>query len=564
MKNESDWLELIRQQRQVGQIAQSIDTCREAISSGLDNARLYAQLAHSLKLIGQRKEARHAYEKALLLDPDYAFTYRSYGAMLATIPQAYPKAELILHKGLALAPDDVGMWTSLGNVYSQTGRMDQALMCYQKAQTIQPNDPLPAVAYLFALNYLPDTTTEQIYVQAKKIGTLLQNQVSKPYEHALFNCSEKYLSRPSKLKIGFVSPDLHNHPVGYFLDNVLQFLDKDHFEWYAFSNRDQDDITRRSLKCSFNSWVDVGFLNNAEVAQRIHEQGIHILIDLAGYTSHGLIGAFAYRPAPVQINWLGWFATTGLTAMDYLLTDAYSTRAMEAYFTEQLVELPHTRLCMTPPTAESVMELPAKNNGFITFGCVQNLAKINDEWLQLWGDILRAIPTARLRIQNKQFKQATQRAQFLKRVEQLGVPIERMQLLPPSERESYLKSLSEIDILLDTYPYTGGTTTAEALWMGVPTLTRAGQTMIARQGGSLLHTAGLDEWITHSDQAYIEQAIEWSQRLDELAQLRKNLRKRVAQSPLFDAQRFARDFELCLNGLWDRYVQSQKDKEPLR
>ena len=493
MTNESDWLELIRQQRQVGQIAQSIDTCREAISSGLDNARLYAQLAHSLKLLGQRKEARHAYEKALLLDPDYAFTYRSYGAMLATIAQAYSKAELILHKGLALAPDDVGMWTSLGNVYSQTGRMDQALMCYQKAQKIQPNDPLPAVAYLFALNYLPDTTAEQIYMQAKKIGTLLQNQVSKPYQHALSIYSEKHLSRPSKLKIGFVSPDLNDHPVGYFLDNVLQFLDKDHFEWYAFSNRDKDDITRRSLKCSFNSWVDVGFLNNAEVAQRIHEQGIHILIDLAGYTSHGLIGAFAYRPAPVQINWLGWFATTGLKAMDYLLTDAYSTRGMEAFFTEQLVELPHTRLCMTPPTAESVMELPAKNNGFITFGCVQNLAKINDEWLQLWGDILRAIPTARLRIQNKQFKQATQRAQFLKRVEQLGVPIERMQLLPPSERESYLKSLSEIDILLDTYPYTGGTTTAEALWMGVPTLTRVGHTMIARQGGSLLHTAGLDE-----------------------------------------------------------------------
>ena len=493
MKNESDWLELIRQQRQVGQIAQSIDTCREAISSGLDNARLYAQLAHSLKLLGQRKEARHAYEKALLLDPDYAFTYRSYGAMLATIPQAYSKAELILHKGLALAPDDVGMWTSLGNVYSQTGRMDQALMCYQKAQTIQPNDPLPAVAYLFALNYLPDTTAEQIYMQAKKIGTLLQNQVSKPYQHALSIYSEKHLSRPSKLKIGFVSPDLNDHPVGYFLDNVLQFLDKDHFEWYAFSNRDKDDITRRSLKCSFNSWVDVGFLSNAEIAQRIHEQDIHILIDLAGYTSHGLIGAFAYRPAPVQINWLGWFATTGLKAMDYLLTDAYSTRGMEAFFTEQLVELPHTRLCMTPPTAESVMELPAKNNGFITFGCVQNLAKINDEWLQLWGDILRAIPTARLRIQNKQFKQATQRAQFLKRVEQLGVPIERMQLLPPSERESYLKSLSEIDILLDTYPYTGGTTTAEALWMGVPTLTRVGHTMIARQGGSLLHTAGLDE-----------------------------------------------------------------------
>ena len=564
MKNESDWLELIRQQRQVGQIAQSIDTSREAISSGLDNARLYAQLAHSLKLIGQRKEARHAYEKALLLDPDYAFTYRSYGAMLATIPQAYSKAELILHKGLALAPDDVGMWTSLGNVYSQTGRMDQALMCYQKAQTIQPNDPLPAVAYLFALNYLPDTTAEQIYMQAKKIGTLLQNQVSKPYEHALFNCSEKYLSRPSKLKIGFVSPDLHNHPVGYFLDNVLQFLDKDHFEWYAFSNRDQDDITRRSLKCSFNSWVDVGFLNNAEVAQRIHEQGIHILIDLAGYTSHGLIGAFAYRPAPVQINWLGWFATTGLKSMDYLLTDAYSTRGMEAFFTEQLVELPHTRLCMTPPTAEPVTELPAKNNGFITFGCVQNLAKINDQWLQLWGDILRAIPTARLRIQNKQFKQSTQRTLFLKRSQQLGLPIERVQLLPPSERESYLKSLSEIDILLDTYPYTGGTTTAEALWMGVPTLTRVGQTMIARQGGSLLHTAGLDEWITHSDQAYIEQAIVWSQRLDELAQLRKNLRNRVAQSPLFDAQRFARDLESCLNGLWDRYVQSQTDKEPLR
>lgn len=546
-RGESEWVALIRQQRAQGKIALSAQTCQQAIEQGVQTAPIYAQLAHSLKMLGRIKSARRMYERALQIDPQYVFTYRSYGAMLAGNAAYCQQAEQILRQGLALDPHDIGMWVSLGNAYSQIGRMDEAVSCYRRAQELNPRDPFPASAQLFAMNYQAHVTAQDIYEQAQIVGRNCSFKVQ-PYTQWAFHATQ---SRPQRLKIGFVSPDLRNHPVGYFLENILPFVNKERFEWLAFANTNANDATARTLKRSFDGWIDVSGLSHPRMAQVIHEHGVHILIDLAGYTAKGSIGAFAYRPAPIQANWLGWFATTGLPAMDFLLADPVSVRGIENYFTEQLIELPHTRLCMMPPTDTlPVSDLPAKTNGFMTFGCVQNLAKISDEWLAVWREILHAEPTAQLQIQAKQLNNSEQSAVFLARAQRQGIPTEQLKLLPAQSREQYLAGLSRIDILLDTHPYPGGTTTAEGLWMGVPTLTCTGQTMIARQGASLLSAARLHDWVAQNPSEYIQKAVGWTQRINELARLRQGLREQVARSPLFDGTQFARDLEAAMERMW--------------
>lgn len=547
IKDEAEWVALIRQQRAQGLLEESVHTCRQAIEQGISTAPIYAQLAHSLKMQGRKKSARRMYEKALQIDPQYVFAYRSYGAMLSGTVAHCQQAEQILRQGLALDPQDIGMWVSLGNSYSQMGRMAEAVSCYQRAQALNPKDPFPAAAELFAMNYQAQVSAQDIFVQAQKLGRLCSAQVQ-PYADWSLDLTQE---RPLRLKVGFVSPDLRNHPVGYFLENIMPHLCKQRYEWLAFSNLRTEDNTTRALKQSFDDWVDVSGMNHARMAQVIHQHGVHILIDLAGYTANGSIGALAYRPAPVQTNWLGWFATTGLPAMDFLLTDALSVQGIEAYFSEQLIELPRTRLCMMPPSHTlAVAPLPAQSNGFMTFGCVQNLAKLSDDWLKVWQQILHYAPSACLQIQSKQFSNPEQSTLFIKRAQQQGIAVERLKLRPAQNREQYLAGLSTVDILLDTHPYSGGTTTVEGLWMGVPTLTCTGQTMIARQGESLLTAAGLPDWVARSPSEYIDKAVAWSQRIEELAQLRQGLRAQVAVSPLFDGQQFARDFEGALECMW--------------
>ena len=265
---------------------------------------------------------------------------------------------------------------------------------------------------------------------------------------------------------------------------------------------------------------------------------------------------FAWKPAPVQASWLGYFATTGVAEIDYLLADSVGVpEDQRGQFTEAICYLPDTRLCFTAPRHDiAVTALPAATNNAITFGCFQRLPKVGEVVLATWAKILAALPTARLRMQCKQLGEAAQVDLFKQQLQQHGIDPARVAMHGDTSYEDYLLAHADIDMILDTFPYPGGTTTCEALWLGVPTLTLAGDSLLGRQGASLLTAAGLADWVASSEEDYIARALTFAGELTKLATLRAGLREQVLSSPVFDAPRFARNFEAALWGMWQRHI----------
>jgi len=264
---------------------------------------------------------------------------------------------------------------------------------------------------------------------------------------------------------------------------------------------------------------------------------------------------FAWKPAPVQVSWLGYFATTGVPGMDYLIADPWSLpESEEAYFTEKIWRLPETRLCFTAPDVNvDVSALPALSKGYITFGCFNNLTKINGDVIALWARVLVAVPSSRLFLKTKQLMDASVKQDIIERFASRGIGVDRLILEGFDPRAAYLAAYNQVDIALDPFPFPGGATTAESLWMGVPVLTLSGERFLSRQGIGLLMNAGLPEWIAKDVDDYVARAVGHAGDLQYLAKLREGLRQRVLASPLFDAPRFAQYFEEALRGMWAKW-----------
>jgi predicted O-linked N-acetylglucosamine transferase (SPINDLY family) len=353
-----------------------------------------------------------------------------------------------------------------------------------------------------------------------------------------------------------VSGDLHSHPVGYFIEGLLAHLDRRRLELVGYPTAVHSDELTARLRRRLDYWKAIVGLSDQAAAERIHADGIDILIDLAGHTAHNRLPVFAFKPAPVQVTWLGYFATTGLSQMDYLLADPVSVPlAHQGHFSETIWYLPDTRLCFTAPQVElPVVPLPAlARGGRVMFGNFQNLAKLGDEVLARWAAILAGCPGAWLRLQNKQLADAGVREQLRQRLRSAGIDPQRVAMHGPQQRQAYLAAYGEVDIVLDSFPYPGGTTTCEALWMGVPTVTLAGERLIARQGASLLSAAGLADWVAATPAEYVDKALSFARDLPALAGLRARLRAQMLASPLCDAPRFARHFESALWAMWQRW-----------
>jgi predicted O-linked N-acetylglucosamine transferase (SPINDLY family) len=286
---------------------------------------------------------------------------------------------------------------------------------------------------------------------------------------------------------------------------------------------------------------------------------IDILIDLSGHTGDNRLPMFAWKPAPVQVTWLGYFATTGVAAIDYLIADPWTLpKSEESSFSETIWRVPETRLCFTPPAILlNVTPPPMLVNGHITFGCFNNLTKMNEQVVALWARILAAVPNSRLYLKARALGEVAVQQSVMKRFAEHGIDPQRLTLETYVPRANYLEAYNQIDIALDPFPYTGGTTTVEALWMGVPVLTLAGKQFLARQGVGLLMNAGLPEWVASDQDDYLSRAIAHASDMQRLASLRAGLRQQVLASPIFDASRFARYFEAALRGMWEKWCHDQ-------
>ena len=334
---------------------------------------------------------------------------------------------------------------------------------------------------------------------------------------------------------------------------MLAHSDPERIEWFAYSTVAMTDKLSERLQHRVERWTVLSGMGAKDCAQLIYDDAVHLLLDLSGHTAHNMLPTFAWRPAPVQASWLGYFATTGLAEMDYFIADSVGVPTRQrAYFTETVWNLPDTRLCFTPPEdAPKVSPTPALSKNYVTFGCFQRLPKITDETLRSWSRILESCKDSRLRIQSEGLDQEPQKDDFLERAALLGIPKTRLELAGKEPRADYLARHAEIDIILDCFPFSGGATTCEALWMGVPTVTLAGATLVSRQGASLLSAAGLDDWVATTAEGFVELAIEKASDLHSLEELRATLREQVLSSPLYDGERFANHLADALHGMWD-------------
>jgi len=459
-------------------------------------------------------------------------------------------------KAIQLKPDYIEAYNNRGVTLKDLGRLDEAVANYNKAIQIKPEYIEAYSNLLMSLNYTSNHNASDRIAIARKFGELVTERVRIQFPG--YQC----LPTPERLRVGFVSGDLRNHPIGFFLESILSSIDQSKIELIAYSTTPKADDLSERIKPFFSMWKPIYGQNDEAAANLIHADGIHVLLDLSGHTADNRLSMFGYKPSPVQASWLGYFATTGLNEMDYLIGDPYVTPPEEDdQFTEKIWRLPETRWCFTPPNVDiEVSALPALKQGYVTFGCFNNLTKVNDKVMELWTKVLEAVPNSRLLLKAKQFRDQLTQESVIQRFAAHGIDSKRLSLEGWEDRQKYFAAYNQIDITLDPFPFTGGTTSVESLWMGVPLVTLAGNTLISRQGVGVLMNAGLPDWIANDEEDYLAKTVLFASDLDKLAMLRAGLRSQVLASPLFDAPRFARNIE---NALWNMWEHGRKDVKSL-
>jgi predicted O-linked N-acetylglucosamine transferase (SPINDLY family) len=490
-------------------------------------------------------ESEATFLRAIKLE-ESALLYNNLGATLLETDRIV-EAESCFRRAIRITPGFALALTNLGVCLRKQGRLTEAIDYQRRAIKLDPQNTELYSNFLFTLNYTSDTASFFLE-EARRYNNLLKSKIKKPFSS--WQCSAK----PKRLRVGLLSGDLHNHPVGFFLESILGSFDANRVEIIVYPTSPTTDELTARIKKLVGAWKPLVGIGDEAAARIIHDDGVHVLLDLSGHTSHNRLPMLAWKPAPVQASWLGYFATTGVPEIDYFLADQMGVpESHRENFTEELWYLPDTRLCFSAPEVDlPVASLPALVNKHITFGCFQLLTKVGDEVLKVWSSILNALPEARLRWQCRQFGDPEIVTQLVGRLQKFGIDTERVSFLSSMPRVQYLAAHAEVDLILDTFPFPGGTTTCEALWMGVPTLTLAGNSLLSRQGASLLTAAGLSDWVATSKTDYIEKAITMASDLNLLADLRAGLRAQVLSSPLFDAKKFARNLEEALWGMWQK------------
>ncbi|WP_043285330.1 tetratricopeptide repeat protein [Paraburkholderia oxyphila] len=506
----------------------------------------HAEAANNLgnvcRELGEHKAAMEAFETAIQARPDFVDAYNNAANLLRALGRQ-DAACALLRKALALAPTHSATLNNLGNVLKDRGELDEGIACLRQALASDPGNLTAHSNLLYALSF-QSSDAAAILAEARRWSA----QHERPLRGSRIVPAPVRASR-RRLKIGYVSADFREHCQAFFMMPLLSNHDRTRFEIHAYSSVVRPDAVTARLASHVDVWHDVRQLGDAALAEKIRADGIDILVDLAMHMADGRPLLFARQAALVQVAWLAYPGTTGLDAMNYRLTDPFlDPSSHDSQYSERSIRLPDTFWCYDPLTVEpAVNALPAERAGYVTLGSLNNPCKLTDATLDLWAAVFAALPDARLLLMAAQ---GEARERLTARLARHGINAARVRFAAFQPRDAYLRTYHEIDLALDTLPYNGHTTSLDAMWMGVPVVTRVGATCAGRAGLSQLANLGLDELAAFSDDAFVRTVVELSNDLPRLAGLRASLRACMEASPLMDGARFARGMEAAYEAMW--------------
>ena len=534
-------------QEAMGDFEQAEQSYDRALRADPQLSNAYFNRGNLARQRGRQVAAEADLRKALALDPGHSDWHSSLGEILA---QRWQLSEAIAAQrdALALEPSSARAHFGLGNALTMLSRCDEGEASLRRAVELQPDFPEAHSNLLLAMHYRKGDDGPAMYEAHLAWAQRHARDLPRP------SFAARVPAQGRRLNIGYVSPNFQQHAVAWAIEPVLGAHDRSRFRTFFYSTvAHPDAVTRRFMKLC-DEWRDIAALSSEAAARLVRQDGIDILIDLAGHTGGGRPLLFARKPAPVQVNWQGYPNTTGMTQVDYRITDAHADPVgeTERYHAEKLVRLPTGFFVYAPPPdTPEPGEPPVLVTGQITFGCFNNLAKVTPETIALWARILAALPQARMIMKAHALGDAGARRDVHAHFAAGGIASSRVELFGPEDsHDGHLARYREVDIGLDPFPYHGTATTCEALWMGVPVVTLAGRTHLARVGVSVLRRTGMDELITATPEEYVRKAIELAGDPVRLRTLRSGLRRAMSASPLLDAAAFARALEAAYLEMW--------------
>jgi predicted O-linked N-acetylglucosamine transferase (SPINDLY family) len=568
-------------------VAEALTSFDQALRRRPDFVDAHHNRALLLETQGRLEEAIAGYRHALEIDPNHAAGYHSLGnaqglldrpfdalANLRRAAQLSPEDPGVLisfanalkalgmvdeavdacRRATALKPEDAHAHNTLGNALLAQGFLDEAIGSYREALRLRPAAQNIHSNLLIALNYLPNADSGWLLEQHRQWA---RRHTPAPEGGSLVRSYPHARDPERRLRIGYLSPDYRQHPVASFLEPILANHDARRVEVFAYADIFASDSWTERLRDLVTNWRTIAWLKTAQVVEQIEKDQVDILVELTGHFERNRLLVMAERPAPVQATYLGYPSTTGLETIQYRLTDAIADPPGEPLCcTEELVRLPGCFCCYAPlPDTPTVGPLPARQTGRITFGAMHALAKLNDTVLDMWSQILKAVPSSRLLLYRNTLHGATRdlvRRWFTDR----GISGDRIDLWDKANAQGqYLWVHGHIDLVLDAGPWTGHTTSCEALWMGVPMVTLRGSRFAGRMAASLLHHVGLKELIAETPAQFVALATRLALDWERLATLRSGLREQMRTSPLCDGATFTKNLEAAYRALWRRWCE---------
>lgn len=532
----------------LGDIASAARWIEKAVQAKPRSGVFLTNLGTMRNLLGEVDKAASAYERALVIDPSSAPAHLNLGAIYSRL-QRYDDAIAAYHRAIQLNPDYAEAYNNLGMDLERKGFMAEAAEQLRQAVRINPQFQIAYQKLLFLLSYYCLSSSEEVLEEHRR-----WDAIHGARGRQLHFSYVRQGDPDKRLRIGYVSPDFRRHPVSTFIEPLLAAHHRTDVEIYCYAEVFEPDAVTQRLQALADHWRMTVGLSDEEVVRMIHDDGIDVLIDLAGHTAYSRLAVFTYKPAPIQATYLGYCATTGLSAMDYWITDeTLHPSAAQECAAETIYRLPRCWVAYQPPAGAPAV-LPRPVDQPFTFGSLNNTRKLGDAVVAAWANILDRVPGSLLLLKSPYLDDEYERQVVADKLGRHGIGPDRLRLHGATAFPDYMQVYNEIDVALDTFPRSGGTTAADALWMGLPVITLAGERYVERLAASKLTAVGRPEWVARTIEEYVALAVAVMNDSSLRAEVRQTQRARMAASPLCDGDSLARALEHAYRSMWHRYL----------